>query len=102
MAPAATSITRRERGAVDAAQIRPRVRYLLAMSRSGFPRRVVRIDEFMKMIEARPHRTLEPGGLATGFVFFEGCLIVTRVSHQHGSRNHSMPEAAWLPAESRE
>ena len=64
--------------------------------------RVVRIDELMKMIEARLHRALGPGGIVTGFVFFGECLIVAFVSHQCGSRNHSILEAVWHPAEGSE
>ena len=56
-----------------------------------FPMYVVRMEEFMRMTEARPHQTLRLEGVVADFVFFEECPIVIFVSHQWCSRNHPDP-----------
>ena len=56
-----------------------------------FPMYVVRMEEFMKMTEARPHQTLRLEGIVTDFVFLEEYHIVIFVSHQWCSRNHPDP-----------
>ena len=68
-----------------------------------FPMYVVRMEEFMKMTEARPHQTLRLEGIVTDFVFLEECPSGTFMSHQWGSRvTRSFLGAAWLSAESAE
>ena len=52
--------------------------------------RVVRMDELMEMIEARPRQAWRPEGIVTDCVFFEEGPVVTFVSYQWCSRNHSI------------